>query len=248
MAVRVLVTRPGFDAERTAETLRRLGCHTLIDSVIEIEVIAAAIAESRYEAIVFTSANGVRAAKQFGHFKQLPVFAVGTRTAEVARECGFANVGVAAGEVNALGELIVAELSAGARVLHLAGEDRAGDLPGRLLRAGIKTETAVIYRAKPAKVLKPETIAAFRAGQIDAVLHYSERSAAAFVRLAHAAGIDQDIRKTRHICLSAAVAAPLQLIGLRVEVAAAPDEQALFAVLGVYALDNPLRGEETEQP
>jgi uroporphyrinogen-III synthase len=242
------VTRPGFDAERTAETLRRLGCRTLTDPVIEIEAVAAIIPESRYAAIVFTSANAVRASKHLEHFKQLPVFAVGARTAEVARECGFENVGVAAGEVNALGELIVAELPAGARVLHLAGEDRAGDLPGRLLRAGIRTDTAVIYRATPARALKPETVAAFRAGQIDAVLHYSERSAAAFVRLAHAAGIDEDIRKTRHICLSAAVAAPLKLIGLRVEAASAPDEQALFAVLGIYALDNPLRGEETGKP
>lgn len=246
--MRVLVTRPSFDAERTAETLRRLGCRTLIDPVIEIEALSVAIPESRYDAIVFTSANGVRASKRLEHFKQLPVFAVGTRTAEVARECGFANVGIAAGEVNALGELIVAELPAGARILHLAGEDRAGDLPGRLLRAGIKTETAVIYRATPAKALKPETIAAFRAGQIDAVLHYSERSAAAFVRLAHAAGIDEDIRKTRHICLSAAVTAPLKLVGLRAEAASAPDEQALFAALGVSVLDNPLRGEETEKP
>lgn len=246
--MRVLVTRPRFDAARTAEALGRLGCRTLIDSVIEIEPVAAAIAPARYDAIVFTSANGVRASQQLADFKQLPVFAVGTRTAEVARECGFENVGVAAGEVNALGELIVSELPAGARVLHLAGEDRAGDLPGRLLRAGIRTETAVIYRASPVRALQPETIAAFRAGQIDAVLHYSERSAAAFVRLAHAAGLDEDIRKTRHICLSAAVAAPLQLIGLRVDVAAAPDEPALFAALGVGSLDNPLRGEETEQP
>lgn len=244
--MRVLVTRPTFDAERTAETLRRLGCPTMTNPVIEIEAVAASLPDQRYDAIVFTSANGVRAAKHFEHFKELPVFAVGTRTAEVARECGFENVGIAAGEVNALGELIVAELPAGARVLHLAGEDRAGDLPGRLSRAGIRTETAVIYRAKPAAALKPETIEAFRTGRIDAVLHYSERSAAAFVRLAYAAGIDEDIRKTRHICLSAAVAAPLRLIGLRAEIAAAPEEQALFSVLGVQALDNPLRGEETE--
>ncbi|HRF08062.1 MAG TPA: uroporphyrinogen-III synthase [Xanthobacteraceae bacterium] len=242
----MLVTRPAFDAERTAATLRELGCDVLTDPAIAVEAVDASIPALDYDAIVFTSANGVRAAKALDHFKELPVFAVGVRTAEVAREYGFQKVGVAAGEVNALGNLIAAALPAGARVLHLAGEDRAGDLPGRLLQVGIKTEVAVLYRAKPAAALKTETIQAFRDGQLDAVLHYSERSATAFLRLARGAGIDEDIRKTRHICLSAAVAAPLQTSGLPAEIAAAPDEQALFTVLGAQALDNPLRGEETE--
>lgn len=231
--MRVLVTRPQFDATRTAARLGVLGHHAMIDPVIEIEAIAAADSGVVFDAIVFTSGNGVRAASGFEAFKKMPVFAVGTRTAEVAREYGFANVGVAAGDVNALGELIASELPAGARVLHLAGADRAGDLPGRLAQSGIMTETRIIYRAKPAPALKPETTEAFRTGRVDAVLHYSERSAAAFVRLANAAGIDEDIRKTRHVCLSAAVAAPLKLIGLSAEIAPVPEEAALFEVLGV---------------
>lgn len=231
--MRVLITRPHFDAARTAAKLAALGCHALIDPVVEIEPLAANARRDDYTAIVFTSGNGVRAAAGFAALKKLPVFAVGTRTAEVARESGFLNVGVAAGDVNALGELIAAELPAGACVLHLAGEDRAGDLPSRLAKNGIEVETQVIYRAKAAKALRTETAAAFRAGRIDAVLHYSERSAAAFVRLAEAAAIGEDIRKTRHICLSAAVAVPLKLFGAHAEIAEAPDEAALFDTLGV---------------
>ncbi len=230
--MRALITRPRFDAERSAEKLHARGWHTLIDSVIEIETLAVPVPEGRYDAVVFTSANGVRAATAFDAFRRIVVYAVGTRTAEVARECGFANVGIAAGDVNALGDLIAAEMPAGARVLHLAGEDRAGDLPARLARSGIHVETLVIYRARSALALHAETIDGFRGGRIDAVLHYSERSAAIFVRLACAAGIDEDIRKTRHLCLSAAVAAPLKLIGVAAEAAETPDETALFALLG----------------
>lgn len=230
--MRVLVTRPAFDAARTADRLAALGCHALIDSVIEIEALPVSAPKGDFTALVFTSANAVRIAAAFDELKRMAVFAVGTRTAEVARECGFQNVGVAAGDVNALGELLAAELPPGAHVLHLAGENRAGDLPGRLAQSGIRIETRVLYRAKAARRLKPETVAALRAGKIDAVLHYSERSAAVFVQLAEAAGVGGNIRTTRHLCLSSAVAAPLRMFGAHTEVATAPEEAALLELLG----------------
>ncbi len=229
--MRVLLTRPSRDAARSAEKLLSLGHRTLIDPVIEIEPLPFD-ATGDYVAIAFTSGNAVRIAAAVEALKNIPVFAVGTRTAEVAREAGFKNVGVGAGDVNALGEWMAAELPQGARVLHLAGEDLAGDLTGRLTRSGFKAETRIIYRARVAARLKSETAAAFREARIDAVLHYSERSAAAFVRLADAAGIGDDIRKTRHLCLSSAVAAPFKLFGVHAEIAAAPEETVLFELLG----------------
>jgi uroporphyrinogen-III synthase len=230
--MRALVTRPKFDAARTASKLAALGHKVMCDPVIEIEALPFEAAPDNFSAIAFTSGNAVRIASSSESVRNLPVFAVGTRTAEIARECGFSNVGVAAGDVNALGEMLAAELPSGARVLHLAGEDRAGDLPAALARSGIKVETRVIYRAKVTERLQLETAQAFRDGHIDAVLHYSERSAAAFVRLAEAAGISDDIRKTRHLCLSSAVAGPLKIIGANTEVAVAPEEAALFDLIG----------------
>jgi uroporphyrinogen-III synthase len=228
--MRVLVTRPSFDAARTASTLAARGHFAIIDTVIEIEPLPFDAAGD-YDAIAFTSGNGVRVAAKAKRLKVIPVFSVGTRTAEVAREAGFTNVGVAAGDVNSLGTLMTRELRAGARVLHLAGEDRAGDLPGFLARHGITVETRIIYRTRVSSALKAETVLALRQGTIEAVLHYSERSAAAFVRLADAAGVLGDVCRMRHLCLSSAVAAPLKLIGAHTEVAAAPEEAALLELL-----------------
>ncbi len=229
--MRVLVTRPSLSAARTAEKLAARGHRVHIDPAIEIEALPFEADATGVSAIAFTSSNGVRVASAIENLRSIPVFAVGTRTAEVAREMGFGNVGVAAGDVNALGELMAAELSPGARVLHLAGEDRAGDLAGRLAQNGIRVETRVVYRARVTDRMKPETAVALREGKIDAVLHYSERSAAAFVRLADAAGVGGDIARPRHLCLSSAVAAPLKLFGIHPEIAAAPEEAALLAVL-----------------
>jgi uroporphyrinogen-III synthase len=229
--LRVLVTRPRFDALRTAKRLSALGHETIIDSVIEIEVMPFNASSDGCGAIVFTSANAVRAAASHESLKRIPVFAVGERTGEAAHELGFQSIRIAGGDVIALGGLIASELPGGAKILHLAGEDRAGDLSGQLKQSGISVETRIIYRAHASDALNPETVISFRQNAIEAVLHYSERSAATFVRLTETAGTGGDIRKTRHLCLSSAVAAPLNSIGARTEIAATPDEEALLALL-----------------
>ncbi len=227
----MLVTRPHFDAVRTASKLAALGHETRLDPVIEIEPLAFSAAASGVSALVFTSANAVRVAAVSDALKQVPVFAVGERTAEVAREGGFQILAVAAGDVRTLGELIGAKLSSGARVLHLAGEDRAGDLPGALARSGIETEVRVVYRARAVARLQPETIAAFKAQEIDAVLHYSERSATIFVDISEKASLREFIRAARHCCISAAAASPLASVGVPANIASAPSEAALLDLL-----------------
>ncbi len=181
---------------------------------------------------MFTSANAVRAVASYDSLKQFRAFAVGPRTAAEAREHGFTNVSAAGGEVVSLGNLIAGALPEGAKVLHLAGENRAGDLPGHLAQSAITVETRITYRAEQSSAFLPETVQFFRKGSIDAVLHYSERSAASFVRLAEAAGILEEASRAHHLCLSSAVAAPLKSYGMHVRVAARPDEDALLALLG----------------
>ena len=238
--MRFLVTRPTLDAARTSEKLVARGYQTLADPVVEIEPVTQNIPQGEFVALVFTSANAIRVASKIASLKpfwKLPVFAVGTHTAEVAREHGFKDVAAASGDVNALGALLLAELrgSIGLRepphVLHLAGEDRAGDLAGVLMQSEIRIDVATIYRARAASALKPQTIEAFRGGKINGVLHYSERSAATFVQLAEAGGVGPEINKVRHFCLSQAVATPLKLYGATTAVAVVPEEDALLELL-----------------
>jgi len=227
----VLVTRPHHDAVRTAEKIAALGHRAMIDPVIEIEPLSFEPSIEGIDAIAFTSANAVRAVAGLNHLKNTPVFTVGSRTTEAAREAGFEKVTDADGDVNALGELIATALSRGSRVLHLAGEVRAGDLPGRLAQSGISTEVRAVYRAKPSTALKADTIEALRHLQIDAVLHYSERSAETFFRLAEAAEIRNEAARILHLCLSSAVAEPLKFPNARIEVSKRPDEQSLLELL-----------------
>jgi uroporphyrinogen-III synthase len=243
--VRLLVTRPEPECERTAALLRGRGHEVLLMPLLRIEPIRhAELGVGPWAAVLFTSANAVRAVASHGRFSELadlPVYTVGRRTQAAAAVAGFRSIMSADGDVNALVSLIAAKLPVAAVVgaaknfplLYCAGEDRAGDLAGALQLRGLHIETALVYRASVVAGLTPDVRAALAAGAIDAVLHYSARTAAAFVAAATLAGIGDFSIQTRHFCLSAQVAAPLAAAGAKaIEIASEANEQALLALIG----------------
>jgi uroporphyrinogen-III synthase len=120
-----------------------------------------------------------------------------------------------------------------APLLYCAGEARAGDLAAALQSHGLRVEIVVVYRATGVTELTRDVRAALGSGAIDAVLHYSARTAGAFVAAATRAGIEDLSIQARHLCLSTQVAAPLAAAGaMTIEVASEPNEPALLALLG----------------
>ena len=232
--MRVAITRPQADGERSATTLRAHGHEVLLAPLMRVEPITADLSGA-WSAIVVTSANAPGAIADHPArtaLLALPVFAVGERSAAAARAAGFADVAPAGGDVHDLVMLIAARHRDTMPLLYLAGEDRAADLVGELARHDIKAEMRVVYRAVTTH-FPPALIDALRAGTVDAVLHYSKRSAENYVAGARAAGIERDALAVRHLCLSAQVAAPLQGAGApRVAVARHPEEAALIELLG----------------
>jgi uroporphyrinogen-III synthase len=74
--------------------------------------------------------------------------------------------------------------------------------------------------------------AAITGGGIDAVLHYSARTAQAFIAAANAADLTDSAMKIMHFCLSRQVAVPLAAAGAStIHVAQAPNETALFTLI-----------------
>ena len=231
--MRVLVTRPEHDAERTAERLMALGHEAVIDSLLRIEPAAFGAVQGIFQALAITSANAVRASgkEKLAPFLPLPLFAVGESSAEAARLAGFSRVIVCEGDAHALAKALAENLPAHSRVLYLAGADRAQDLAALVAAAEIEIETKVVYRAVPVTQLAKETLVRMQEGEIDAVLHYSRRSAETFLALVRKGSNGGTAGSILHICLSDAVAAPLLQAGFDVKVAAHPNEDALFALL-----------------
>src|SRR5580704_8548121 len=242
----VLVTRPQPDDEATAAALRARGFAVLTAPMLRFEPVAFRDDEdARYGAIIVTSANALRGLEP--HLKgsrllKLPLFAVGERTAAAARGIGFENVIAADGDATTLRDLVLAgvkakELKKASPLLYLAGADLARDLSGELGERGFTVVTHTTYRMAPVSGLPRETSEAFAANGIDAVLHYSRRSARAFIEAARSAGVEISALAIPQCCISDAVAAVVRDAGAtQVLVAASPDENALFG-----ALDRALR-------
>ena len=234
--MRLLVTRPEDDAARTAAALRAGGHSVLVAPLLRIEALSAEL-RGPWAAALITSANAARAVS--GHHRGvdilgLPVFTVGDRSAEAARAAGFTDVISADGALPDLARLVAGRCAPrGAPLIYLAGEDRAGDLAGDLAAHGIDVRTVAVYRARPAEALPGDVARALAAGEIDAVLHYSRRSAATLLRLADEAQVLNAVLSLAHYCLSDEVAAPLrERRAGQVHVAASPRETALIDLIG----------------
>ena len=237
----ILVTRPQPDNDATTARLRDRGLTVLPAPMLRFESVAFQDdADAHYGAVIVTSANALRAIADQPvreTLLKLPLFAVGERTAEAARETGFAKVISADGDATALRELLVERVKAkklkkSGTLLYLAGADLARDLAGELGERGFNVVTHTSYRMAPVLTLPGDVSEAFAKGGIEAVLHYSRRSARAFFSAASAAGVEISALAIPHCCLSDQVASVARDAGAaQVMVAKTPDENALFAAL-----------------
>lgn len=237
----VLVTRPQPDLETTAATLRARGLDVLLAPMLQFEPVAFADdADARYGAVMVTSANALRALADRtidSEWLALPLFAVGEHTAETARQFGFRNVLVADGDAGSLRDLIVASARAkvfrkSSALLYLAGLDLSRDLAGELGARGFSVVTHTTYRMSPVASLPPDVSDAFAATGIDAVLHYSRRSARSFLDATRVAGVEISALAIAQCCISEAVAAVVRDAGAtQVLVAKSPDEASLLEAL-----------------
>lgn len=232
--MRVLITRPQQDAERTRDALAAYRIESIIAPVIEIVSIdGPQLNLTDAQAIAVTSRNGVQALAIRTQRRDIGIFAVGDATQRAARAAGFTTVVSADGDVDDLTALIATKLTPSAgTVLHVAGEDSAGDLTGDLQRRGFSATRAVLYRAQPASALPAPAVAALGTGTLNGALFFSPRSASAFVTLTQAAGLAGTCAGLTAFCLSRAVAdAAARLVWRRVAIAARPTEAALIAAV-----------------
>jgi uroporphyrinogen-III synthase len=237
----VLVTRPQPDDEATALSLRARGFEVLLAPMLRFEPVAFHDdTDASYGAVIVTSANALRGIAPHlagSRLLQLPLFAVGEHTAAAARRAGFARVIPAGGDAAALRELVLAsvrnkELKKASTLLYLAGADLARDLAGELGERGFSVVTHTTYRMNPVSGLPREVSEAFAANRIEAVLHYSRRSARAFLEAARAAGVEISALSIPQICISDGVAAVVRDAGAsQVAAARSPDENAVFELL-----------------
>lgn len=237
--MRILVTRPEEDGARTAARLAARGHECVVAPLMEIEYHdGPAIDLASFQAVLLTSANGVRALARRSRGRDVLALAVGDATAAEARAQGFTRVLAAEGEVHSLARLAATQLDpAGGPLLHAAGSVVAGDLVALL--PDFRVERQVLYAAVAAGVMPQAIVEAFRQGGLDLALFYSPRTARIFMELAARAEIAAHLSEVTAGALSAAVASALRPPAWqsdswrRIVVAQSPSEQALFDALAL---------------
>jgi len=237
----MLVTRPQPDSDATAATLRARGYEVLLAPMLRFEPVPFQHdPEAHYSGVIVTSANALRAIEgQAGlaSLLKLPLFAVGKHTAQAARAAGFGKVLVANGDAAALRDTVVTAMRArklkkSGTLLYLAGADLSRDLAGELRQNGFNVVMQTTYKMVPVPSLPSDVCAAFAANGIEAVLHYSQRSARSFVDATRASGIEISALAIPQCCLSEAVSNVVREAGAtQVTVARTPDESALLEAL-----------------
>ncbi|GIL02655.1 MAG: uroporphyrinogen III methyltransferase [Alphaproteobacteria bacterium] len=253
--VRVLVTRAAGPAARTARRLRRAGHEPVRLALVACRDTGAAVPGGNHDGIVFTSAAGVEGLAQRlagappGDLRALPAFCVGPATARAARAAGFARVLVAAGDAKALAAAVRYHFGDGtkaARLLYPAAADRAFDLTGALATHGIAVQTVALYAAELVDPGAGRLAAALDACAGGAALLYSARTAAHLFVLAARHRLGEQMAGLTFLAISENVAAAVPQ-GLRVAVAARPDEDALLELLGRQGEAGAFPGKEDDK-
>lgn len=239
--MRVLVTRPDPASRRTAQLLADLGHAPVLLPLFETRFVEVDpnILNGDWAALVFTSANAVKAVGGAFVSSNPPVYTVGGATAHAARGFGYTDIRAGTAGGRELAEMIAADVASGElalpegrEILYLAAQDRRPELEQGLSAASIPVTAAVVYRMDKISYSTDFIISAKMSSVPDAVLLYSPNAARRLFELFAAQALESPASGMAVCCLSSEVAAacPASVIS-RIRVAEAPNEAALLETL-----------------
>ncbi len=231
--MRVLITRPRLSAEKLADRLVALGFEPVLSPMLEIEWFDdSAPLPADAQAILFTSANGVRALARLDADRRRDVFAVGEATAAAARAEGFRRVVAAEGDSGALLESIRAHRAGRPyRLVHVRGTHRAGNPAERLRQDGHRVTERILYAAHAVETLSDAARSAIADGALGAATFYSARAARAFA-VALPPALRPSLSRTAAVALSPRIAGELASVRFEtVRIAARKSDAAMIACL-----------------
>jgi uroporphyrinogen-III synthase len=230
--LRILVTRAREDGEEIACRLAAMGHQALLAPLLSVKFLDGAPLDlAGLQAVLVTSANGVRALARRTPNRHAAIFAVGPQTAAAAQEAGFLRVRSAAGDAATLAQAVArwADPRAGI-LLHAAGEDANNALCERLTALGFQTRRENLYRMEKATRLPEQAVHAIRQGEVGAALFFSPKSALLFAECVGRDGLATD--RLIAICISANTADALKdLTFAEMRVAASPNQDTLLACI-----------------
>lgn len=235
----VLITRPEAEDTRLADEIAARGLAPLPCPMLRVTLRPESVPDlSAAQAVVFTSAQAVRAVVQAGRVvPHIPVYAVGEKTAHLARMAGFTAVTAPTDAAGGMAALVVQMAQAAWTpenpVYHLSGRDIAAPVA----LPGVTVQRYIVYEADKVKEFPPAAAAALRTGTVAAALFLSARTGEAFAQALAAAGLTDAVKPIKSLCISDSVLQSVRHLPWRgVAVADAPRIENIIALLDDPAL------------
>lgn len=227
----VLVLRPEPGASETAARLRAAGFAPVLMPLTEIRPLAPEFSAEAIRAacVAATSANALRHAPEIllGLLCAKPLFAVGEATAQAARDVGFETVTAGADDGKALTTLVLQDRPDGP-LLYLCGSVRRPEFEAILKKADVEVIPVETYKAVPIDQSRAFARLATADESLVAMCHSPEAGRMLAGLIESHAGMTQ---RMRVVAISARAAQPLQAIGVAVDIARAPTDQAMLEAL-----------------
>ena len=230
--VRVLVTRPEPGASRTLNALIARGVDAVSIPLTEIRPLAFEAPSFEFDALIITSQNAIiHGAPVLNAFKHLPIFAVGSRTAETLRHQGH-HIFAWAETAQDLLPMIVAQRPKHA--LYICVQTRRPEL-----EAGLKSSSIAVFALETYhSVLSMGTgnkLAAFFNGSTEPLILFHAPSAvdALIMAMEHQNLPTLNLpTKTQFLCMSQAILSQLpEHWQSHARISARPDEAAMIDML-----------------
>ena len=188
---------------------------------------------AKFQAVLFTSVNGVQAFIDLGGTTNRKCFCVGARTMQVAQAAGLDAI-----SANGAAAELIALVSKGLNpndgpLLHIRGEHAAGDIAANLTALGFTVEQTVLYRQENCDLFQA-TQQALARGEVQGLPLYSPLTARRFAEVL-AKNPDWPTQNLTALCISQNVAAEVEnlLLG-RVEIATKPNGAEMLALIGRF--------------
>ncbi len=228
----ILITRPKDQAQRIVQHLENSGFRVFIEPTFSVKkidlknsVLLKNFTDKKVQAIILTSGNAAEVAFEavdlLGFEKDLKIFAVGKKTAEIFVNNGFENIIVS--EKNSaedLKNLILADRELSSKkseeiLLYFCGEFITLDFKYELENQGFEVEKIPSYKILEEESFSENFLDRIKESSFDFVLLYSKNSARHFCELVKKHNLLEYFQDSKILCLSEKILSSLRNFGFK---------------------------------
>ncbi len=222
----ILITRPKDQAQRIVQYLEDNGFAVFVEPTFSVQKndlsesgLFEKLSGRKIAALILTSGNAAEvafeAAKNLHLDKEMKIFAVGKKTAEIFSANGFRNIKVSErNSAEDLKNLILADddladKNAGI-LLYFCGEFLTIDFKNELEYEGLEVEKIISYKILEEKNFSPNFLQHTKQSNFDFVLLYSKNSARHFCELVKKHNLLEYFKSSKILCLSEKILSSLR--------------------------------------